>query len=45
VSDDTTSFIDNLRSACLCDAGMPGYMAAVLVASDGPKTSYWSTKS
>ena len=29
------SLIDHTQSACLCDSGLPGYVAAVLVASDG----------
>lgn len=32
---DRTSLIDDDRSACLCDAGLPGYVAAVAVAADG----------
>jgi hypothetical protein len=31
----TTCYIDDRRSACLCDVGAPGYVAAVLVAADG----------
>jgi hypothetical protein len=32
---DTRTYIDNLQSSCLCDAGLPSYIAAVLVAADG----------
>jgi hypothetical protein len=32
---DNLSYIDERASACLCDVGMPGYVAAVLVAGDG----------
>jgi hypothetical protein len=35
MSDDRTSYIDDARSVCLCDAGLAGYAAAVLVAADG----------
>jgi hypothetical protein len=32
---DNKSYIDERASACLCDVGLPGYVAAVLVAADG----------
>jgi hypothetical protein len=32
---DNRSYIDNRASACLCDVGLPSYVAAVLVAGDG----------
>jgi hypothetical protein len=32
---DRFSLLDHDRSACLCDVGLPGYVAAVCVASSG----------
>ena len=36
-----TCYIDVDRSMCLCDVGMPGFVAAVLVALTAVKTSCW----
>lgn len=32
---DLSNLLDGTRSACLCDVGQPGYIAAVVIADDG----------
>ena len=35
MSDDSTSYIDNSRTTCLCDVGRPDFLAATAIAADG----------